>query len=145
MPLRFLRPGWVRVRCSVISRVKLFKLGEMAVVVREIEPVLLCARKDQEIGERSGHTCSPSAIRESDGAFPDCGRDLVVGKECLVVPERFSLGVICDTAPQLKSYWRTPCGKTALEQSIHSFTLRQVAALPKLMHPERAIDENDGH
>lgn len=55
---------------SAISRVKLFELSEVAVVVREIEPVT-CARKDQKIGERTGHTCRPSAISESDGAVPD--------------------------------------------------------------------------
>lgn len=56
---------------TAISRVKLFELREMTVVVRELEPVLLCAGKDQEVGERSGHACCPSAIGESDGAFPD--------------------------------------------------------------------------
>jgi hypothetical protein len=58
-------------RHFAISCVKLFELGEMAVVVRETEPVLLGARIDQKIGERSGHACGPSAISESDGAFPD--------------------------------------------------------------------------
>jgi hypothetical protein len=55
---------------STISRFKLFELGEVAVVVREIEPVLLRAGKDHEVGERSGHTCCPSAVGESGRRGP---------------------------------------------------------------------------
>jgi hypothetical protein len=38
------------------------ELLEMRIVVREIESMLLCARKDQEIGQRDDHTGCPSAI-----------------------------------------------------------------------------------
>jgi hypothetical protein len=85
------------------SCVKLFELGEMAVVVCELEPVLLCARKNQKIGERNSHTGCPSAISESNGALPDRCRNLVIREEGFITSECFSLGIASDTSRRRSS------------------------------------------
>jgi hypothetical protein len=62
------RPAWATPSC-----LKFRELLEMRIVVSEIESMLLCARKDQQIGQGDGHTGSPSAIRQPNSAVPHRG------------------------------------------------------------------------
>ena len=86
------------------SGVKLRQLREMRVVVGEIEAVHLGARKDQKVRKRNSQTCRPTSICQPNGSLPHCRRDLVVGKQSLIVAERLTLGVVRDPSPQLESH-----------------------------------------
>lgn len=76
------------------SRLELCGRVEVPVVVRDVEPVGLCARKDQRVRQRHRPTRGPRAIGESNGTFPHARRDLAVGQPRFVAAKRPALDVM---------------------------------------------------
>jgi hypothetical protein len=71
----------------------------MGVIVRDLEPVDLRARKDEEICQRNRHARCPGAIGELNRPRPDVSRDLVIGEQRLMATKRLAFGVVGDAAP----------------------------------------------
>lgn len=64
-------------------------------VVRDLEPVYLGTRKNEEIGQRNGHAGGPATIGDVNRSTPDLSRDLVVGNKRLIASKRLALGMRC--------------------------------------------------
>jgi hypothetical protein len=80
----------------------------MGVVVRDIEPVYLRTREDEEIRQGNGDAGCPPAIGELNRSSPDLRSDLVIGQQGLIAAERLALGITGDAAPQLEPHDGTP-------------------------------------